>query len=154
MQTLIDLVKDNEPLLNVSFEIEGTEYSFNLGKELSFTFETIEDEMKNHAEKLSIILTAYEKAESLRDKLKLEISKLTAEKWVSLKDPSNYDYNAKPLSDKRIDMLIECDSDLCKLKQEENKITSDVRKLKNIIQMFQQKKELMQTCSATFRKLI
>lgn len=149
MSSLIDLAKGMPSV--VQFSLYGEKYEFNLTQELEFTTESLDEDITEHTAKVSVLATYYENAKFELAKKQLQYRAAKAAKYHELKNHERTGENKK-LTEKSIEALMDNDKALSELREERAALEYEVGLMEKVLDLFKQKKELMQTYSANFRK--
>lgn len=134
--------------------IEGTvgnrKITFDLLEELSFDFETLNDEIRTQARKCALVEAMHSKAQTDIDISEIELKKYSAGLWKKFKETLT-DPSGKTLSDLRITKVVEADEELLKMTKQYHENNRKVKDLKNALIRFKERKDLLQTFASNVR---
>lgn len=128
--------------------LKGAEYCFNIIDELQFTQETVEDELRIHSEKAALLTSFYEESKLIFEKAEKRYEIEYAKKWLHFKELGD------KTTDKKADMLTESDETISELYFNLIDCRGVMNKLKALVNLFNSRKDLMQTFCANMRKIV
>ena len=122
----------------------------DLTEELAFDFGNLSENLSTHAEKISYVAMLSESSNATYEEAKNEYDYLRAKRWEDIK--KTYLDNNKPLSDGRVDNLVDGDDELHTLLSKVTNLKAKAKTYTAMLKLFEQKTLLMQTFSANLRK--
>lgn len=148
-KSLIDASKNNPSLL-FKFEFQGETYETDLGEELAFNTETLNQEMSDHPRKTAVMMSMLERKEYELSMAELTYNVTRSTVWTDFKN-NKHDSAGKTLSDTRVDNLTDMDEAVIAEHSRVVLLRSQVKELRSRLDLFKFKKELMQTFAANSR---
>ena len=149
---LSDILQGNGDL-DIVVNVGDEDVKLNIAEELMFGFSTLNEDLTDHAAKASYISALLEQFQTALEIEEQELAIQKAEMWLTVKNDS-YDVGGKPLSDARVDMVVRSNVDINKKEKQVFELRSHVRRLNQIMNLFRQRKDLMQSYASNLRTTV
>ncbi len=143
---------DNNTDLDFYERIGERVYQFNLLDELHFDSETVNEQIIENTKKTALIQEMYDRKTNELAKVNLDYELWRARTWAAIKSKQK-DVSGKTYSDDRVTILVEGHKDYQLNQEKLIKIKKELSRLKNALNRFTERKDLLQTFASNLRKI-